>query len=125
LPIPSGNKAVIDFSDRLFHLEVLCGGVNRLLLRSNRNSLWSTRVEILFMGVKYLDIGTSFDGILVEDLGPITEMQRTRWKIALPDDLHLFRIASSSGNGEVVAGSVAVDESDAATEDPSAFFMMD
>jgi hypothetical protein len=114
---------VIDYSDRVFHLEMLKGGMNRLPFRSNRGSNSSTRVEILFMNVKYLALGTTLDGMTVRDICAAgTDLG---WRIGGPDDVHVYRVESSSGEGLVVAGSVTVDRSEAGPADPSLFFMMD
>ena len=59
MPTPSDEVEVLDYSDRVFHLEVLRGGMNRLLFRSNRGATWPTRVEVIFMNVSYVAVGTS------------------------------------------------------------------
>lgn len=119
----SAEPDVIDFSDRVFHLETLKGGMNRLLFRSNRGSNSPTRVEILFMNVKYLALGTTLDGMTVRDI--CATGTGIGWRIGGPDDVHVYRVESSSGEGHVVAGSVTVDRSEAGPADPSRFFMMD
>jgi hypothetical protein len=124
LRTPGPDRGIIDFPDRVFHLEVLKGGMNRLLFRSNRNSVFPTRVEILFMNVKYLSIGTSLDGFAVEDVGRAEDWSEPEWRIDQAEGLHLYQVASTSGGGRVVAGSVTVDESESGPADPSRFFMM-
>lgn len=44
----------INYGDRMFHIEIMRGGMNRLLLRSNPDDQKKSRVEILFMNVKFM-----------------------------------------------------------------------
>ena len=124
--IHSADSGVVDQSDRVFHLEVLRGGMNRLLFRSNKSETWPTRVEILFMNVNFLAIGTLLHGPVITPLGPVAEhAERVAWLLNTPDDLSLFSIRSAEGDGLIVAGSLSLDESHASASDPSSFFMMD
>jgi hypothetical protein len=123
MSIPPSGGQEIDFLDRIFHVEVLRGGMNRLLLRSDRTSDFGNRVEILFMNVQYLATGTSFNGLRVRDIGPATG-DDLPWGIYLPDELRIFELVSSSGRGYLVGGSMAVQESDAGPAEPSSFFML-
>jgi hypothetical protein len=101
------------------------GGMNRLLLRSNASDSHEWRVEVLFMNVKYMCIGTSMNGLIVTDGGPIDEKAAASyWRLSGSGDLRRYELESGSGNGVVVAGSVTVDISDASPSDPSKFFMM-
>jgi hypothetical protein len=125
LTIRSGDPKVIDFMDRVFHLEILKGGMNRLLFRSNRSSSFPTRVEIIFMNVQYLSVGTSLDGLAVRDRGPAENWIDPNWRLRQRDEIRIYEVASASGIGQVIAGSVGFDESDAGPSDPSRFFMMD
>lgn len=116
----------IDYRDRMFHLEIMRGGMNRLLLRSNRNDQMQTRVEILFMNVQFMQLGTQFDGLVVRDCGPVMNLSvALGWRLEADPELHLYEVESSSGTGTLVAGEVGVDESDAGPSDSSGFFMMD
>jgi hypothetical protein len=126
LPTPSEELPVIDHADRVFHLEILRGGMNRLLFRSNRSGTWATRVEVFFMNVKYLAAATMLHGLVVERSGRLDECSdRVNWNLEPSPELWFFSVLSTSGDGIIVAGSVAVDESDASASDPSRFFMMD
>lgn len=55
----------------------------------------------------------------MEHPGPVS------WSFEAQPELHRYEVESSSGIGTIVAGSVAVDVSDAGPGDPSRFFMMD
>lgn len=102
------------------------GGMNRLLLRSYPNDQLRSRVEILFMNVRFMNMGTDFDGLVISDRGHLSDQPGSlSWRVSPQPELHVFEIESASGTGVIVAGAVAVDESDAATGDPSHFFMMD
>lgn len=122
--IPFDDQDEIDYADRTFHLEIMRGGMNRLLLRSDRTSPSPARVEILFMNTQYLQIGTWFDGLLIRPRPGSPAWPGERWRISYPKDLKEYELSSQSGSGLVVAGAVAVDESDAEPDDPSSFFMM-
>ena len=122
----SDEPRVVDRADRVFHLEVLRGGMNRLLFRSNKSDTLPTRVEILFMNVKYLAVGTVLQGPVIERLGSIAECaDRVPWLVDHAGYLSVFLVRSRGGEGVVVAGSIAVDESEASASDPSGFFMLD
>ena len=122
----SDELGFIDQSDRVFHLEVLRGGMNRLLFRSNMSETWPTRVEILFMNVKYLAVATVWHGPVIQRLGSLDECaDRVPWSLDAPIEISVFSVRSHAGEGLVVAGSMALDESDASASDPSRFFMME
>lgn len=122
----SDELGFIDQSDRIFHLEVLRGGMNRLLFRSNMSETWPTRVEILFMNVKYLAVATVLRGPVIQRLGSLEECSdRVSWSLDAPSGIAVFSVHSGDGRGMVVAGSMALDESNASPSDPSRFFMME
>jgi hypothetical protein len=125
LRIPSNGPVVIDAPDRIFHVEVLKGGMNRLLFRSNRTATLPTRIEVFFINVKYLSLGTLLDGLTIRDQGQMDNLNEFGWKITVSQPIRLFEVVSKSGSGTIVAGDVDADESDAGPSDPSGFFMMD
>ena len=101
--------------------------MNRLLLRSNRAPGYPTRLEVLFMNVKYLSIGTSFEGLTISEITPgeIDDMAPPTWSVPRISDLRWFYVQSASGSGLIAAGGVDTDESEAGPEEPSRFFMME
>lgn len=111
----------IEYRERVFHLEVMRGGMNRLLLRSNRSATWPKRIEVLFMNVKYLAVGSTYEGLTVTQL---IEWPDIPWRIDYLDGINCYEIRSSSGVGIVVAGSVTAAESEYDPGAPSGFFMM-
>jgi len=117
---------VIDQSDRVFHLEILRGGMNRLLFRSNKSETWPTRVEILFTNVKYLAVATVLHGPVIRRLGSLDEcLDLVPWGLDASTELSVYSVRAGDREGLVVGGSLAVDESQASPSDPSRFFMMD
>ncbi len=100
--------------------------MNRLLYRSDKTDELPTRVEILFMNVKYLSIGTRLRGPQIEHLGPLVQREDAPpWSFDYPGDLDVISVRTRMGDGVVVAGSVSWDETDANPYDPSSYFMMD
>lgn len=99
--------------------------MNRLLFRSNRSEIWPTRVEILFMNVRYLAVATALEGPVIERLGTVEEYaELVPWRLTHTKGQSVYRVRSRGGDGVIVAGGVALDESDAGPSEPSGFFMM-
>ncbi len=116
----------LDLSGRIFHLEVLRGGMNRLLFRSNRSQSWPTRIEIFFMHVQHLAVPTRLEGPVVDRLGPLEEHGHlVPWRLPPDVDLSVYAVSTRGGRGFIVAAEMAVEESSASASDPSSFFMMD
>ena len=117
----------IDLSDRIFHLEVLRGGMNRLLFRSNRSQTRSTRIEVFFMYVQHLCVPTRLEGPVIDRLGPLEEnAHRVPWRLPSSETgLSVYSVSARGGSGTIVAAALAVEESSAGPSDPSGFFMMD
>lgn len=123
--IHSVDTEYLEDADREFHIEVLKGGMNRLLFRSDRRADSELRIEILFMNVRYLSVGTQILNPQIRQLGRVKEYaHRVPWSIDSPD-LLLFSIQGAAGEGLIVAGSMSVDKSNASPSDSSSFFMMD
>lgn len=121
----SADQTVLETTDRTFHIEVLKGGMNRLLLRSNRTPTHPTRVEVFFINVKFISLGTLLNGMRITDKGVVADPADLEWDIRASQPLHLFEVWSGSGSGTIVAGGVETDESTAGPTDPSRFPMME
>jgi hypothetical protein len=95
---------------RDFHVEILRGGMNRLLLRSMGTKSNPTRVEIYFPHVQHLDIPMRFDDLTIscEEWGA--------------SDSFLFRLESNGIKvGEVVAAHCIYGEDEAPVGSASMF----
>jgi len=115
----------LDEAHRTFRVEVLRGGMNRLLFRSNRTNVLSTRIEILFMNVKYLSVATQLIGPQIRRVGDLREhADLVPWTVESAG-LSIYSIRCVEGEGLLVAGSLSVEVSEASATDPSDFFMMD
>ena len=88
-------------SDR--HFQIWKYGVShaQLLLRSVKDAAHSTRIDVLFVNVKRLDLPTSLNGLRIERA-----------------DDH-FRLCGSDWQGSVVAGNFAHAEDDGEYHAPS------
>lgn len=74
------------------------------------------------MNVKYMASATFLNGLVVQRLGTLDDhADRVNWSLQGSGDLVVFSLQSSDGEGAIVAGSVAVDESDASSNDPADF----
>jgi len=124
LRTPSDDGS-LDYPDRTFHVEVLRGGMNRLLLRSNRTAQSGLRIEIFFMNVAHMSIGTTFEGLSIRDVTDEAPWDDEVWHVRTARERRVFELTSRSGSGRVLAAAVAADESNLGPADPSAFFMMD
>jgi hypothetical protein len=121
----SDELVILEARDRSFHVEVLKGGMNRLLLRSNRSAAHPTRLEVFFINVKFMSIGTFFEGMRISDKGVVPNLADLDWEINTSQPIHAFEVWSKSGSGMIVAGGVETDESTAGPTDPSRFPMME
>ena len=63
-PTVLAEVATVSFP-RDFHVEILRGGMNRLLLRSYPTADEPTRVEVFFQYVQYVEMPMSFRGLTV------------------------------------------------------------
>ena len=95
---------------RDFHVEILRGGMNRLLLRSMATKSNPTRIEIYFPHVQHLDIPMRFEGLTIacEEWGA--------------SESFLYRLESKGVcAGNVVAAHCIYGEDEAPVGSPSMF----
>ena len=111
---------------RAFHVEVLRGGMNRLLLRALPTAAEPTRVEVFFQYVQHLEIPMRFSGLTVS-----YSTSEERANATLVDVLQrfpecrVFRLDSGGRPvGRVVAGACMYGEDVAALGEASMFPMM-
>lgn len=113
------------YPGRTFEVQVLYGGMNRLLLRSERNDHFNSRVEVLFLVVRYLSLDMTVQSPSFRELGPIDVLKDAPWGLGespYKDELSTFSIKSSASTGVVVARSMYIEETDAMPGDTSSFF---
>lgn len=95
---------LIDLQTRVFQLWAYSVGMSRLLLRSTRSDAYDTRVDVLFQGVRAMQVPTTLPGLVVwyaddRQLAEITEATGL-----IPDDeTRFFVLLSGSLTGYVVA----------------------
>jgi hypothetical protein len=94
----------------------------QLLLRSNRSTQWGTRVDVLFKGVKAIELPTILKGLSLVK-APRHEALATSEKIGvqLHDNEYVFRIRGPNYVGFVIAGVAFVHEDEGYHYDPSFF----
>lgn len=108
---------------RQFHVEILRGGMNRLLLRSSATRSNPTRLEIYFPYVRHLDLPMRFDELTIscetddESLRPdVRELMRKSPRC------HLFRLESKGVQvGHVVAAHCMYGEDEGSAGSASMF----
>ena len=124
-PIRLENDSRVTFL-RSFHVELLRGGMNRLLLRSMPTADQPTRVEIYFQYVQHLDIPMSFERLVISDV------TRSEEGNARYDDFlrryarcRIYRLESGGVRaGEIVASACMFGEDSAPLGAESMFPMM-
>jgi hypothetical protein len=112
---------------RRFHVEVLRGGMNRLLLRALPTSVEPTRVEVFFQYVQHLDMPMTFDGLVVHDVTDIGTASPERRALLLRfPECRVFQLASGGATvGHIVAAACAFGEDSAPMGAESMFPLMD
>lgn len=111
---------------RRFHVEVLRGGMNRLLLRSFPTDTDPHRVEVLFQYVQHIDMPMTFSDLAIRDV-TFGESERDRYAALLRQfpECRVFRLDSGgSPVGEVVAAACVFGEDSAPLGAESMFPMM-
>ena len=124
-PIPLADGSAVGFFRR-FHVEVLRGGMNRLLLRAKPSAENPVRVEVLFQYVQHLDIPMSFEGLTIED-ATAEDGLHAPWSDVLVGfpKCRVFRLLSGGRLvGRVIAAACSYGEDDAVAGAPSMFPMM-
>jgi hypothetical protein len=80
--------------------------MGQLLLRSNRDKVHETRVEVFFQNVRHIDLPTSFDGLRIELVGD-----------------RLYGLSGIGWRGTVDAGVMKVAEDRGSYSDPSSLLL--
>jgi hypothetical protein len=108
--------------DRVFFVEILRGGMNRLLLRSLPTSEELDRVEVLFQYVQGLLLPSfEFDGLTISCVD--SEPPFEGLQVKFPECL-TFELTSGRTRGVVVAAACVVERGVCEPDAPSFFPMM-
>lgn len=124
-PIRLSDISQITFA-RQFHVEVLRGGMNRLLLRAIPTTEATSRIEVLFQYVQHLDMPMKFNGLLVRDATRETAIvSKYADLLRRFPECRVFRLESDGVRmGEVVAAACLFGEDSAPIGAESMFPMM-
>ena len=108
---------------RQFHVEILRGGMNRLLLRSSATRSNPTRLEIYFPYVRHMDLPMRFDELTIScEIGDGNLRPDIRELMLKPPVCYLFRLESrGSPAGHVVAGHCMYGEDEGSAGSASMF----
>jgi len=108
-----GPNAHVFFA-RQFHIELLRGGMNRLLLRALPTKLNPTRVEIYFPYVQHLDVPMRFDELTIyDDASDSNSREDVRALMRKFGECRLFRLESKGVDvGHIVAAHCVYGEDD-------------
>lgn len=123
---PLGEGQSIEFL-REFHVELLRGGMNRLLIRSLPTETFPTRIEILFQRVFRLDIPMNFDGLTVSEASINPKISEPWSSLATAQhSIRIYELQTQNRHvGRIAAADCAYGEDDLPNGSPSMFFMMD
>ncbi|HZU60725.1 MAG TPA: hypothetical protein VE983_07145 [Solirubrobacteraceae bacterium] len=107
---------------RVFQLWAYNVGMSQLLLRSNQSSGVTTRVDIGFQGVSWLELPTYLQGVTIERDVPedLKELEERGISIG---DRHLFSLSGVDYRGLVVAHLLKMVEDDKDYLAPSSVFV--
>jgi hypothetical protein len=110
---------------RVFSIGLYKGGMRRLLLRADKTEEQPTRVDVLFMNTKHINLPTVLEGLEIVDVtdSPEGDEISRAARISTGPETRLYMVISGSGTGHVVAGSVSFIEDEGEYWEPSAFTM--
>jgi hypothetical protein len=109
--------------DRRFQIWHYGVGLRQLLLRGTKGDAVATRIDILFQNVKFMQIPTTLQGLMVRD--PTDEeldMIMSASKMLPDEDRRFFVLEGDNYRGFVVAGWVGQAEDEGSYSDPSPFW---
>lgn len=130
--VERGSKTVLGENDSIgfprdFHVEVLRGGMNRLLLRSRPTETDPERIEVFFQYVQRLEVPMHFTDLTIED-STLEDGVSDPWAATLEDysECRIWRLRSQGHvTGRIAAAACVVGRDHASNGSPSMFFMMD
>lgn len=110
--------------DREFHVEILRGGMNRLLLRSMPTEHTPIRIEVFFQYVRYMDMTMKFGSLTITD---VTDRGQSAVAaiLAMFPETRIYELSANEGYcGRVAAAACVVGEDSAAASAESMFPML-
>ena len=95
------------YPDRKFQVWDASPSFQRLLLRSPKTEAreWKENIDIIFFGVKHLDIPFMFNGIEIED---VTESDKHGYVKPLGSEDKIFVLKNQDGQGIIVASQLKI-----------------
>ncbi|WP_251444993.1 hypothetical protein [Microbacterium sp. USTB-Y] len=112
------SEYLIDLPDRDFQIWAYSVSMGRLLLRSTKNEVLSTRIDILFQDVRAISLAASLPGLVmseaVGDLGVMKSLGSYSSGKAI-----CYQIQSGSYFGHIVASAFVHNEDEGEFFDPS------
>ncbi len=113
-------KVFIERDDRVFQMWAYSVSMRRLLLRSNKNDTFDTRVDVLFQNVKAISLPTTMEGLTVATAGDAGVAEIANKTGILPDDdKSFFELRTHGVRGYIIAGVVVEDEDHGEYFEPS------
>ncbi len=119
-PLAEGARVTVE---RSFHVELLRGGMNRLLLRALPTSEAQSRVEVLFQYVQHLDVPMSFGRLVIDDVTD-AEAESVAEILERFPECRVYRVGGGARPGRIVAAACVVGEDHESPYAESMFPMM-
>jgi hypothetical protein len=110
---------------RVFGIGLYKGGMRRLLFRADKTEGQPTRVDVLFMNTKHINLPTVLEGLEIIDVTASREGDEISQStgVSAGPETRFYLIVFGGATGHVVAGSVSFIEDEGEYWEPSGFTM--
>ena len=108
--------------ERVFQLRSYSVGMSQLLLRSNRTSEISTRVDIAFQAVSWLELPTHLQGVTI-DVDVAQDIKSVEDRGISIGTHHLYSLSGAGYRGFVVAHVLRIAEDEGGYDEPSSVIL--
>ncbi|MFC0112295.1 hypothetical protein [Kibdelosporangium aridum] len=109
------SEKLIDLPGREFRVWTYAPGHSTLLLRSGKESSGTTRIDVVFMNVGWLNIPIYMNGLVVERPSSVEVSRIVERDKAISGRVkEILIVRGADYRGHLIAGAVEVDESDRA-----------